>query len=52
MFYLRYFSSNNPLYTGKNLFEYGFEFAKKIYLDIVDFGHSGVNDIAVTKNNL
>jgi hypothetical protein len=34
-------------YTG-SLFEYGFEFAKKIDYEIADFGHSGVIYTAVT----
>jgi hypothetical protein len=31
------------------LFEYGFEFAKKIDYEIADLVHSGVNDASVTK---
>jgi hypothetical protein len=37
---------------GYRLFEYGFEFAKKIDHKIADFGHIGVNDIAVILVNL
>jgi hypothetical protein len=40
-----------PCYSGLNLSEYDFEFAKKIDYEIADFGHSGGNDTTVTKND-
>jgi hypothetical protein len=51
-----FFSSNNsplaPDTRVKTFLEYGFEFAEKIDYEIVDFHSSGVNDTAVTKNDL
>jgi hypothetical protein len=36
---------------GQSLFAYGFEFAKIFDYELGDFGHIGVKDTAVAKND-